>query len=165
MGLKKTYKFDEATLESAKTLYMGYTTLSEITKQSKVPRSALLYYIPKWREERERMKSEVIDALTDSKRDLMYSIAKSGLEILNKSMIELSKSTRTLTPREMTGIAAIIDNLDKITKLDEGKPTQITGELKPANVIEMRKLLLNDPFLSEIDYVEVVDPMLPVPKP
>ena len=157
MKEKKNHKFDEATLAKAKAMYMAFSTISDISTATAMPRSAVLYYAPKWRAERDRNKNEIIEALTDSKRNLMYSIAKAGLEILNKSMVELSKSKRMLTPREMSGIAAIVDNLDKISKLDEGKPTEILTEIKPANIVEMRALLNNDPFLQleEPEYVEI----------
>ncbi len=159
MNLKKSYKYDETTINAAKQLYLSYSILSDIIIKTGMTRSSLIYYIPKWREERERIRSEVIDALSDSKKELMFSIARSGLEVLNRSMIELSKSNRVLTPKEMTGISAIIDNLDKIGKLDEGQATEIIKEIKPANVIEMRKLLSNDPFLSieEVSDAEIVN--------
>lgn len=155
--LKKNHKFDEATLTKAKSMYMAFATISDISNATAMPRSSILYYAPKWRDERDRHKNEIIEALTESKRNLMYSIAKAGLEVLNRSMAELSKSKRMLTPREMSGVAAIVDNLDKIAKLDEGKPTEILTEIKPANIVEMRALLNNDPFLQleEPEYVEI----------
>ncbi len=155
MSFKKSHKYDDITIEAARQLYLNYTTISDIASRTQMTRASILYYIPKWKEERERAKSEIIDALSDSKRELMYSIARSGLELLNRSMIDLTKSKRMLTPKEMTGIANIIDGLDKITKLDEGRPTEILGEIRPATVVEMRKLLTNDPFL-EIEDARIV---------
>lgn len=153
----KRNSYTDEQLEAAKTLYLGYNTLSSISADTKISRASLLYYIPKWREERESLKSEIIDALSDSKKNLMYSIAKNGLEILGKSMEALSKSNRVLTAKEMIGITNIIESLDKITKLDEGNPTEILAEIRPATIVEVRKLLTNDPFL-EVEDAQVIDP-------
>ena len=135
-------------LELAKVLYLKYTPLNSISLETGMTKSQLVYYIPKWRAERELLKSEVLEALSESKRELMSSIAKNGLEVLAKSMEDLVKRGAALSPKEMSGIAAIVDSLDKITKLDDGNPTEIIAETKPATTIEIRKLLNRDPFLE-----------------
>ena len=146
---------DSDILSAAKTLYLKYTPINAIVDSCKIARGTLMYHIPKWREERELLKSEIMDALSDSKRELMSSIAKNGLEVLAKSMQSLAETGRSLTPKEMMGIANIVDSLDKITKLDDGNPTDIIAEIKPASAIEIRKLLSRDPFL-EIEDVEII---------
>ena len=146
---------DSDILSAAKVLYLKYTPINAIVDTCKIARGTLMYHVPKWREERELLKSEIMDALSDSKRELMSSIAKNGLEVLAKSMQSLAETGRSLTPKEMMGIANIVDSLDKITKLDDGNPTDIIAEIKPASAIEIRKLLSRDPFL-EIEDVEII---------
>ena len=147
---------DADALALAKTLYLKYTPINSIVDNSKIVRSTLMYHIPRWREERELMKSEIMDALSDSKKELMSSIAKNGLEVLAKSMQELAVTGRALSPKEMLGIANIVDSLDRITKLDNGQATDIIAEVRPASAIEIRKLLSRDPFL-ELEDAEIIE--------
>lgn len=147
---------DSDILSAAKTAYLKYTPINSIVETCGIARGTLMYHVPKWREERELLKGEIMDALSDSKRELMSSIAKNGLQILAKSMQSLADGDRSLTPKEMMGIANIVDSLDKITKLDEGTPTDIIAEIKPASAIEIRKLLKKDPFLELEEIEEVV---------
>lgn len=148
------YKYSDEAMELARSMYLKYNPLEDIIKASGIPRASILYYIPKWKKDRELQKIEIIEALTDSKRGLMSTIAKHGLEILARSIQGLNDSKQILEPKEMSKIADIIDSLDKITKLDSGAPTEILAEIKPATIIEIQQLMNKDPFAERIDYVE-----------
>jgi hypothetical protein len=132
--------------EMAKAMYMKYEPLSIIEASTGITVSNLKNYSRKWKIERDAIRSEIIHALTESKRALMFSISKNGLEVLAKAMEDLRKGTRQLSPKEMSGIANIINDLDKIVKLDDGNPTDIIAEIKPSSTIEIRKLMAADPF-------------------
>jgi DNA-binding transcriptional ArsR family regulator len=129
-------------------MYYGYKPIAEIVKATGVKRPTVMFHIKKWKEDRELRKHEIVAALTDSKRELMSSIAKNGLEALAASMEYLNSNKKVLSLKEMQSVAQIIDSFDKITKLDDGNPTEILAEIKPSSTIEIRKLLKNDPFLG-----------------
>jgi len=60
------------------------------------------------------------------------------------------------TPTELGKIAQVLESLDKITRLDDGKPTEITEE-KPFAVDVLHKKIALDPFaqVEEIEYKEI----------
>ena len=43
----------------------------------------------------------------------------------------------------------IVSEIDKILRLDEGEPTDIIAEHKPATIIELQEKLKRDPFYIE----------------
>jgi hypothetical protein len=145
----KPIKYNDEQIEAAKELYFNYTPLKEIEEKTGVTVRSVKHYANRyWKEERETRKSDIIEALTESKKGLMFEITKNGLEVLNRAMSDLLKGDRPLTPREMTGIANIINDLDKIHKLDEGNPTDIVADIKPASIVEIKKLIESDPFME-----------------
>jgi len=142
-------KYTDEQLEVAKKLYMAYKPAKDIVEISGVKKSSIHYYIKtKWLQEREDNKSELLKTFTERKKSLMASIASNGLEILAKAMENLKDVNRPLSANEIKSISTIVSELDKISKLDEGNPTEILAEIKPATTIEIRELLNNDPFLQ-----------------
>lgn len=151
-----TLNYTDDQFEAARQLYLSYKPLAEIVEKTGMNIHTIKYHIGKrWKEERETKKSEIMEALTESKKSLMFEISKNGLEILANSIKELSASKRPLNPTEMSRIKDIITDLDKIVKLDEGNPTEILASTKPATIVEVRELLKSDPFLEyEEEYEE-----------
>ena len=154
--MKELVRYSPETLATAKKLYLKYQPLSKICELTGMKLPALKYRLKGWKEERESQKSEIIDALLDSKKSLMYEISKNGLELLNKGMRDLANSDREMTPSDVAKIAGVITDLDKIVKLDEGSPTDIIADIKPATIIEVRALLNQDPF-QQIEDAELIE--------
>jgi hypothetical protein len=64
-----------------------------------------------------------------------------------------SRHPEELTPHEVKTMMSIIAEMDKITRLDAGSPTDIIADIKPVDVIEVRKQIVKaDPF---IDFKEI----------
>ena len=157
MSKNPTVNYTDEQFELAKQMYLAYKPLADIVAKSGMNIHTVKYHVGKrWKEEREFKKSEIVEALTESKKSLMYEISKHGLEILANSIKDLSSSKRPLNPTEMSRIKDIITDLDKIVKLDEGNPTEILADTRPATIVEVRELLKKDPFL-ELEEAEVVE--------
>lgn len=152
-------RYTEQQIKQAKDLYFAYTPLKQICVTTGFKYESLKHYISTyWKEERELAKHDIIDSFTESKRAVILSISKHGLELLDRGLTDLLKSGRPLKTYEISQIATLVTELDKIIKLDDGRPTEILAELKPASFIEIKKLLQKDPFLSlEIEDAKICD--------
>lgn len=149
-GISKVRQYSDDSIAAAKALYMDFIPLRKISAETGIKVTSIKYYIGRyWKEEREAKKSEMIEALTESKRAMMFEISKNGLKVLSKGLEDLANSTRKLTPAEMKQVESIITNIDKIVKLDDGNPTDIIDTMKPATVVEVREILKKDPFLGQ----------------
>lgn len=147
-----------AQLEKSKEMYLKGYPLREIMETTTISKSTIYYHIPKWREERELNKNEIIAALSENKKTLLSEVIKNGLDVLAHSMKELKKSNEALTAKEMVGLSNVITNIDKIIKLDQGDPTNITENKKPATVLEIKEMLRKaDPFLELEEDAEVTN--------
>lgn len=154
---KATYKYDAAKLEEAKKLYLNYNSRQVIMEKTGLSEHAVKYYVNTgWKDARDLRKHEVIEALSESKKALMVQISKNGLEVLARAMEDLKANPRDLGPKEIVQIAGVIADMDKITKLDDGAPTEIIADTKPATIVEIRKMLQKDPFADIHDTIDEV---------
>ena len=144
MGRKSKYD-----LVRAKELYMSHRTLKEISKDLDMPYKTVQFHAAKWKKDRELMTNELLRELTENKKTLLNSLVGNSLECLDRAIAELKNRKTPPTIREARWIATIVTELDKITRLDEGNPTDIIAEHKPATVIELQEKLKRDPFYVE----------------
>lgn len=150
-------KYSEDQINEARRLYMSYKTRKEIVDATGININTLASYIDKWRPERELAKSEMFSALADSKKRFFVDLANNGLEILVRSLREMNRDGAVLEPKQLREISSIIGEIDKIIRLDDGNPTEITESLKPATRADIIQLLKSDPF-QEIEEAEIVEP-------
>ena len=144
----------EAILSEAKKLYMEYMPIKTIASQLNVNRTSIQYHANShWEVEREMQKAEMFKAFSSQKKLTMTKLSEYTLKILTRALEEASKSDEPPTLREAQQTALILESIDKIMRLDDGTPTEIT-EGKPITTIELKKRLQNDPFAGEIKEVE-----------
>ena len=155
----KPIKYEEAQVAAAREMYLRYVPLKRIEEATGIILGTIRYYADsKWRKEREAAKSDLIDALSDSKRVLFTKIVAYGLDTLANSLQKLKEDDVALSPKEMSAISGIITDIDKIVRLDEGNPTEILANTKPTTIIELKKrLTAADPFaeIEDADYTEL----------
>lgn len=149
-------KYTPDQLDMAKKMFMAYKSRKEICEATGIAVNTFPDYAKKWIPERDLLKSEMFSALADSKKRFFVDLAQNGLELLVRSIKDLNRSGETLAPRELKEIAAIITEIDKIIRLDDGKPTEIVESLKPATRESIIELLKTDPF-NEIEDAEFKD--------
>lgn len=134
---------------------MQFVSIRQIEEDTGIKYKSLLYYIGKdWKPEREARNSELVEALSESKRTDLLEITKYGLTYLKEALKTIQGMPPT--PALLKTISTIVFEINKIKALDEGKPTEILAELKPASIIEVRQLLTADPFM-EIEHAQIIE--------
>jgi len=153
-----TKKISKKLLEEAKEKYMTYKSINSISKELDIPRSSLSHYVNKeWRLERDLARTEVVSQLAASKRQDFTTMTQSIITIMSRSLQHLAKRDTPPTTKEAMDAANILDKLDKITRLDNGDPTEILRDEKPATIIEIKEKLALDPFSEEIEDATLIE--------
>ena len=144
-----------AVLEEAKRMFLEYRSLKEIATQLAVPRTTLQYHATNyWNFEREMQKAEMFKAFSDQKKVTMTRLSEASLKIMTRALEESARSAEPPTLREAQQTAMILESIDKILRLDENRPTEIT-ENRPTTTVELKKRLALDPF-AEIEDIEPI---------
>lgn len=154
MGRKSKYD-----LVKAKELFMSYKTLKEIAEAVDMPYKTVQFHSAKWKKDRNLMKNELLRELTENKKTVLTSLVGNSLECVDRAIADLKNRKNPPSIKEARMLTHIVSEIDKILRLDEGEPTDIIAEHKPATIIELREKLKRDPFyiedtvpLREIDY-------------
>jgi len=150
-------------LAYAKELYMAYEPISSIARKLSIPRDSLKYHVSVkkdcWKHEREGIEKEVLKEFNGTKRAKLVNISKLSLSILEKSLVDMGKQDR-VSLQEARNVATILDSMDKIIKLDEGKPTERKELIdnRPTSPQELKERLKQaDPFLQFEENDEKID--------
>ena len=113
----------------AKSRFMEYDNIKDIAKDLNVPRTTLNYHANTyWSPEREMLKAELYTKFSSTKRTNFIKMSQSAMKIITKSLDNLVNRNEAPTTREAKDAVTILESLDKITRLDDGSPTEITGE-------------------------------------
>lgn len=152
---RRSYSVPADKLESAKALYLAYEPLSEIARKLNVSKTSLHYHAQRyWNQEREMLKAELFQTMTEAKKTQFTSMTASTIKIMERALHELSRREKPPTILEAAKASEIMATLDKITRLDEDQPTDIiSSREKPITVEALRKKLALDPF-AEVEDVE-----------
>lgn len=143
--------------DKAKQLYMDYMPVSEISRITGIHRSTINNHVQsKWKEQRDLAKAQLFDELTDIKKAHFIKLTDSAIRVLGRALDHMAKQENPPTIREAKDAAAVMEALDKITRLDENKPTDIIREEKPITIVELREKMKIDPF-ADVPEAEIVD--------
>ena len=86
-------------------------------------------------------------------------MSNASIIIMTRALQELAKRDQPPSIAEAKRATEILESLDKISRLDENKPTEITEE-RPITTVELKERLSIDPFsgvTEEVDYKELPD--------
>ena len=144
MGSKSKYD-----LKTAKELYMVFKPMTDIAKDLSIPYKTLVWHSAKWKDERNLLRNELLRELTENKKTVLTSLVGNSLECVDRAILDLRNRKNPPTIKEARMLTHIVSEIDKILRLDDGKPTDIIAEQKPATVIELREKLKRDPFYIE----------------
>ena len=141
-------KISKEDLEKAYNMYMEGNTVVDVAKEVGFPRSTIQHYVLKsWRAERMANASELARNLSQGKVKALTAIYSNSLKILEKTLRDLAERSTPLSITEAKGVGTILENIDKITRLDEGSATDITETVQPKTKEELRDELRSiDPF-------------------
>lgn len=139
-------------------MYLEGNQLKKIIKETGIKQDSLKYHIKKgWKAEREAIRSELVDAMSEEKRVDLIEITSYGLTFLKQTLKKLVEDANTNpTPGLLKTISTIVFEINKIKALDEGNPTEILAEIMPASNIEIRELINKDPF-AQIEEAELLE--------
>ena len=148
-----------AILAKMRKSYMDYVPATVIAEQFNVARTTVMHHIhKKWEQERGLLRAELYANLTQAKQADFNDITTNTIKILKRSLAHLADRADSPTLKEAVDSAKILDVLDKITRLDEGTPTDIISGEKPIEIVALRKRLAADPFqLEDATYKDVED--------
>lgn len=154
----KTYKkLNKLQITNCKDMYMKYVSVSDIASRLDIPRSTVQNYVnSKWKSERVLRANELLTEFSDSKIALMSNTFSDSFKAIQKWIEIKSRNPEDLRPHDVKTMMSVITEMDKITRLDAGNPTDIIAETAPVDVIEIRKRIVDyDPF---VDYKDLQKP-------
>jgi len=136
-------------LDAAKSMFMDFKPLKEISKTLDIKYRTLVYHKNKWEEERNLIRKEILRDLADNKRTILVNLTSNSLDCVDRAIEDLKKRDKPPTIHEARLLTNIISEIDRIIRLDDGEPTDIISEHKPSTVIELKAKLKKDPFYIE----------------
>jgi AcrR family transcriptional regulator len=143
-------------LAKAREEYMNFIPVTEIAKAMGINHRTLWNHVrnKKWKEAREAFASELLSEISANKKAQLTKISGLTANVLIKSLEALNGRTEPLSIREAKDASSLYETLDKILKLDEGRPTDIIANERPATIIEIQKRLSVDPLhdIKEIEF-------------
>lgn len=139
---------DKDKLAIAKDRYMKYESVASIAKDLGLVRTSVQNWVNKeWKAERELARAELFEDVAKAKKVQFVKLTESAIVVLSRALESLAKSEENISMREARDVAAIMESLDKITRLDENRPTEIHSQEKVVTVVELKEKLRVDPFL------------------
>jgi len=157
MKNKKVTQLTPKQLEGAKEMYLSYHSVTEIASKYSLARTSVSYHANKyWKVDRELAKAELFQHFTSTKKAHFTRMSENAMKIIDKSLANMASKAEGATPAELGKIAQVLESLDKITRLDDGRPTEITEE-KPFAIDVLHEKIRLDPFadVPEIEFKEV----------
>lgn len=149
---KKNRKWSDLTKkeqEEAKESYMAYQSIQSIASKLNVARTTVSYHASKyWDVEREMNRVELYNQFSKTKKAHFVNMSENAIKIITKSLQYLAERSEPPSTKEAKEATVILESLDKITRLDEGKPTEISEE-KVMNLSDIADIASLVPFNSK----------------
>lgn len=141
-------KLDKEKLEQARLMYMNYKSVPEISIETGLnPRSIRYHVDNSWSKARSVEQTKFFEYIADNKKVQLVNITDRALAIIENCVRELAAKP-VVKVAEARMVADILEKIDKILKLDEGKATNISTVAAPSSVIELKQRLKIDPFIQ-----------------
>lgn len=141
-------QYSDELIEKAKKMYMEYQPMTEIAKATGINYKTVQYHATKknhcWRVERELSKADLLSQVSESKRGAFASMTLDSITVVQKCLATLAKSD-SITTTDAKKAMEILESLDRITRLDDGSPTEIVAE-KPVALETIHTIVASDPF-------------------
>ena len=153
--MAKKSKYD---LTEAKELFMAFKAMKDISERCSIPYRTLLYHSKKWEEERDMLRKVILKDLAENKKALLVSLTGNSLDCIDRAIRTLKERSKPPTIQEARNLTNIVAEIDRILRLDDGEPTDIISQHKPATIIELKQKLKADPFyIEDADFREIKD--------
>lgn len=140
--------------------YLSGESILGLCKEFGVKRGSAQYYVNKeWKAEKELLRTELFKSFGEAKKQDFVEMSQSSIVIMKRALEDLARRGTPPTIMEAKRATEILESLDKITRLDENKPTEIR-ENTVVTTEDLRKRLSVDPFAIEAEYEEIDEPKL-----
>lgn len=140
--------YSEEQLERAKQMYMEYKPMTTISEETGINYKTVQYHATKkdkcWRVERELSKADLLSRVSESKRGAFASMTLDSITVVQKCLAQLARA-ESITTTDAKKAMEILESLDRITRLDDGSPTEIVAE-KPVALETIHTIVASDPF-------------------
>ena len=147
--MTKVSSLPKKKLNAIKEEYMQGASLTLLAEKHGVARTSLSYHANTyWKKELELRRAELFEQFSNSKKQNFIQMSDSAIKVMTKALRELAEREYPPTIREAKDATVILESLDKITRLDEGNPTEIVAE-KPVSIKDITAKLKLDPFYTE----------------
>lgn len=157
MSSKKFSDLSPEIQDRIKQKYLEGESLSALARNFDIARTSLSYHANKnWKHELELQRAELFSHFSKSKKSNFIKMSESAIKVMTRALEDMAERDIPPTIREAKDAAVILESLDKITRLDDGNPTEIVAE-KPISITEIKAKLKLDPFYSEEDDIEEVE--------
>ena len=160
---KERRTFSSLTLSDKKEFkrrYLEGESINSLSEEFRVKRTSAQYYATKeWQQEKALMRAELFQQFSEDKKENFIKMSNASIIIMTRALQELAKRDNPPTIAEAKRATEILESLDKISRLDENKPTEITEE-RPITTLELKDKLSLDPFsgvVKEVEFKEIND--------
>ena len=134
--------------DKAKLMYMRFCPLDEITHATGYNKRSLQRWASNgWKRERELYVNALIEDLMAAKSKEIAEIFAVGLPLIKRSLQWRAKGEQ-LNIKEALMVTDILTAFDKLMRLEHGKPTEITQNIKPVTIDELRNAIKKDEFMT-----------------
>lgn len=135
-----------------KELYFSYRPFNDIAAELSISSATLAEWRKKegWDVEREGIERGILEDAFGARRMTLSRITKTSVDLLERGLKRLSDRVEPPSLSELEKLSVIVGNLDKILRLDMGKPTDnvhVQGTVQHT-VEEIRARLAADPVLG-----------------
>jgi len=138
----------EAKKAQAYSLFFSFETPTQIIKKVKVSSTTLNTWVQKWKVERSKVTTALIEEARDRNQKDILDIFHLGLPLIKSSLAARIKEDKPLDIKEAQQVTQILMDFDKLQRLEIGKPTEIHSWLKPASIDDLKKALERDEFID-----------------
>ena len=158
-------KLGKRDYEKAQSLYFCGRTVEEICTVLKCDPETIRFFVfgidgdgkdkTSWFSIKKKMNSSLMSLYLVDKIGVLEQTCGIGLEILNKSLVNLRDRLNDpdqdpLTIDEMSKLAGVVVSMDKMVRLESGLATEITEHMG-MSIAEAREVLANDPFANAVE--------------
>lgn len=144
----------------AKRLYMAFVPNSEIRRRLNIHGAKFSDWITgkrsidpnPWAIERNRMVGQHVKECAEKHQMAITEVFGIGIDMVKSSLQERARSGDPLSLREAEQVTSIITALDKLARLEAGKPTEVIHDnAAPMTIKQLRDAVLKDKFAEVID--------------
>lgn len=148
-NIRKIKDLDTPEYEEVKRLYMEYHSVKSIAEQFNIGRTSLSYHANKhWKLERDMIKADLFSQFADSKKANFIKMSQAAVQVMTRALETLASRDFPPSVKEAKDATAILEALDKITRLDDGNPTDITAE-KSVSFKDIEAVASLNPFKNK----------------